>query len=292
MRLLLGQLAYLNTRPFEPLAGARVFRGSPAEIGRLARAGEIDGGLLSAADLFAVEERYSPLGDPRGSFGIACRERAGSVFLLSRREPSRLGGEVVEITHETSTSVLLLRLYLEERLGIEPPRYRRGVTRRREAALLIGDAALREREHPDASFPFRLDLAAAWREWTRLPFVFAVWSARNSLTAGARSGLHDLVSEALDRGVERIPRIAAAAAGPLGDRDTLAAYLTDFTYRFGSPERRGLALFRRLVLEAGLLSPRPEFPPERWMAPGADPAADSASDSASMAPPLPKAASG
>lgn len=288
MRLLLGQLAYLNTRPFEPLAGARVFRGSPAEIGRLARAGEIDGGLLSAADLFAVEERYSPLGDPRGSFGIACRERAGSVFLLSRREPSRLGGEVVEITHETSTSVLLLRLYLEERLGIEPPRYRRGVTRRREAALLIGDAALREREHPDASFPFRLDLAAAWREWTGLPFVFAVWSARNSLTAGARSGLHDLVSEALDRGVERIPRIAAAAAGPLGDRDTLAAYLTDFTYRFGSPERRGLALFRRLVLEAGLLSPRPEFPPERWMAPGADPAADSAT----MAPPLPEAASG
>lgn len=292
MRLLLGQLAYLNTRPFEPLAGARVFRGSPAEIGRLARAGEIDGGLLSAADLFAVEERYSPLGDPRGSFGIACRERAGSVFLLSRREPSRLGGEVVEITHETSTSVLLLRLYLEERLGIEPPRYRRGVTRRREAALLIGDAALREREHPDASFPFRLDLAAAWREWTGLPFVFAVWSARNSLTARARSGLHDLVSEALDRGVERIPGIAAAAAGPLGDRDTLAAYLTDFTYRFGSPERRGLALFRRLTLEAGLLSPRPEFPSERWMAPGADPAADSAPDSASMAPPLPKAASG
>lgn len=279
MRLLLGQLAYLNTRPFEPLDGARVFRGSPAEIGRLARAGEVDGGLLSSADLFALEDRYSPLGDPGGAFGIACREQAGSVFLLSRREPSRLGGAVVEITHETSTSVLLLRLYLEERLGIEPPRYRRGVTRRRDAALLIGDAALREREHPDSSFPFRLDLAAAWREWTGLPFVFAVWSARNTLTDRARSRLRDLVSGALDRGVERIPEIAAAAAGPLGDRDTLSAYLTDFTYRFGAPERRGLARFRRLAREAGLVAPRPESPPARWVTP--------TEDAAFAAPPAP-----
>ena len=265
VRLLLGQLAYLNTRPFEPLRGARVFRGSPAEIGRLARAAELDGGLFSAADLFTVEDRYSPIGDPGGSFGIACREQAGSVFLLSRREPSGLGGEVVEITNETSTSVLLLRLYLEHRLGIEPPRYRPGVTRRHEAALLIGDAALREREHPDPAFSYRLDLAAAWREWTGLPFVFAVWSARRSLTENARAGLRDTIAGGLERGVERIPEIAERAAGPLGEPDTLARYLADFTYRFGESEREGLALFRREVRAKGLVEPAPGFFADRWM---------------------------
>ena len=62
-----------------------------------------------------------------------------------------------------------------------------------------------------------MDLAAAWREWTGLPFVFAVWSARRSLTSRARARLTEMIAGALDRGMARIPEIAAAAAGPLGD---------------------------------------------------------------------------
>ena len=255
MRLLLGQLAYLNTRPFEPFPGLRVFRASPSEIGRLAATSELDAGLLSAGDLIRNEAQYSPLGDPRGTFGIACPEQAGSVFLLSRRPPEQLGGRIVEITRETSTSVLLLRLWLERRLGIERPEYRPGITREHEAVLLIGDEALRERERPDPRFPYRYDLAARWRDWTGLPFVFAIWSARRSLTSAKRSGLRETIAASLERGVERIPEIADEAAGPLGERATIARYLSDFTYRFDERERRGLETFRRLVSENDLIPP-------------------------------------
>ena len=257
MRLLLGQLAYLNTRPFEPFPGLRVFRASPSEIGRLAATSELDAGLLSVGDLIRSEARYSPLGDARGAFGIACRKKAGSVFLLSRRPAEQLGGRTVEITRETSTSVLLLRLWLEQRLGIERPEYRSGVTREHEAVLLIGDEALRERERPDPRFPYRFDLAARWRDWTGLPFVFAIWSARRSLTAAKRSGLHDTIAASLERGIERIPEIADEAAGPLGDGSTIARYLRDFTYRFDEPERRGFATFRQLVRKGNLVSSAP-----------------------------------
>lgn len=257
MRLLLGQLAYLNTQPFEPLAGLRVFRASPSEIGRLATTSELDAGLLSAGDLIRNEGRYSPLGDPHGVFGIACRKKAGSVFLLSRRPPEELGGRIIEITRETSTSVLLLRLWLERRLGIERPEYRLGVTREHEAVLLIGDEALRERERPDPQFPYRFDLAARWRDWTGLPFVFAIWSARRSLTAAKRSALQATIADSLERGVERIPEIADAAAGSLGDGPTIARYLLDFTYRFDEPERRGFRTFRRLVTEGNLIASPP-----------------------------------
>ena len=253
MRLLLGQLAYLNTQPFEPFPGLRVFRASPAEIGRLAATSELDAGLLSAGDLIANENRYSPLGDARGAFGIACRKRAGSVFLLSRYPPEQLGGKLVEITRETSTSVLLLRLWLEHRLGIERPDYRSGVTREHDAVLLIGDDALRERERPDPRFPFRFDLASCWRDWTGLPFVFAIWSARRSLTPARRSELHETITTSLERGIERIPEIAVEAAGPLGDRPAIVRYLSDFTYRFDEPERRGFATFRRFMRETGLV---------------------------------------
>ena len=257
MRLLLGQLAYLNTRPFEPFPGLRVFRASPSEIGRLAATSELDAGLLSVGDLIRSEARYSPLGDARGAFGIACRKKAGSVFLLSRRPAEQLGGRTLEITRETSTSVLLLRLWLEQRLGIERPEYRSGVTREHEAVLLIGDEALRERERPDPRFPYRFDLAARWRDWTGLPFVFAIWSARRSLTAAKRSGLQDTIAASLERGIERIPEIAAEAAGPLGDGSTIARYLRDFTYRFDEPERRGFATFRQLVRKGNLVSSAP-----------------------------------
>lgn len=253
VRLLLGQLAYLNTRPFEPLPDARIFRASPSEIGRLASAGEIDAGLLSVGDLLRNEERYSPLEESEGPFGIACRKQAGSVFLLSRRHPEELGGRIVEITPETSTSVLLLKIWLGQRVGIEPPRYRTGVTRRHDAALLIGDQALRERERPDPSFPFRFDLATCWSEWTGLPFVFAVWSARRSLTAATRSRLGAMLARSLKHGIERIPAIAAEAAGPFGDAATITRYLSDFTYRFGEPERRGFETFRRLAKQEGLI---------------------------------------
>ena len=257
MRLLLGQLAYLNTRPFEPFPGLRVFRASPSEIGRLATTSELDAGLLSVGDLIRNEARYSPLGDAQGTFGIACRKQAGSVFLLSRRPAEQLGGRTIEITRETSTSVLLLRLWLEQRIGIERPVYRAGVTREHEAVLLIGDEALRERERPDPRFPYRFDLAACWREWTGLPFVFAIWSARRSLTSAKRSGLEDTIAGSLERGIERIPEIADEAAGPLGDRSTIERYLLDFTYRFDEPERRGFDTFRRLVGKGNLASSSP-----------------------------------
>ena len=257
MRLLLGQLAYLNTQPFEPFPGLRVFRASPSEIGRLAATSELDAGLLSAGDLIRNEGRYSPLGDAHGSFGIACRKQAGSVFLLSRRPPEQLGGRIVEITRETSTSVLLLRLWLEQRIGIERPVYRSGVTREHEALLLIGDEALRERERPDPRFPYRFDLAVRWRDWTGMPFVFAIWSARRSLTSAKRSGLEATIAASLERGIERIPEIADGAAGPLGDGPTIAGYLRDFTYRFDEPERRGFETFRRLARKGNLISSSP-----------------------------------
>ncbi len=253
VRLLLGQLAYLNTQPFEPFPGLRVFRASPSEIGRLAAASELDVGLLSVGDLLRNERLYSPLGDAGGAFGIACRKQAGSVFLLSRRPPEQLGGQIIEITKETSTSVLLLRLWLEHRLSVEQPEYRSGVTREHDALLLIGDDALREREQPDQRFPFRLDLASCWREWTGLPFVFAIWSARRSLTSAKRSQLYETIAESLERGIERIPELAVEAAGPLGDRSAIARYLSDFTYRFGEMEHRGFETFRRLVRERNLI---------------------------------------
>ena len=52
------------------------------------------------------------------------------------------------------------------------------------AILLIGDRAMVDR--PDhAMFPYAVDLAAEWHEWTRLPFVFAAWMVRRGIETEA-----------------------------------------------------------------------------------------------------------
>ena len=60
-----------------------------------------------------------------------------------------------------------------------------GTDRAPEAFLAIGDEALRLRNHPD--YPYRLDLADAWVEWTGLPFIF-----------GASASIRDLDPDAND----------------------------------------------------------------------------------------------
>ena len=45
-----------------------------------------------------------------------------------------------------------------------------------EAVLVIGDAALLL--GAPAAYPVAVDLGEAWKTWTGLPFVFAVWAAR------------------------------------------------------------------------------------------------------------------
>ena len=52
-----------------------------------------------------------------------------------------------------------------------------------DAGVLIGDAALRARYEAPGRGLQVTDLAQAWKEWTGLPMVFAVWAVRRDYAA-------------------------------------------------------------------------------------------------------------
>lgn len=249
-RLLVGQIAYLNSQPFYPLLGEhRLIPTPPSELGRMAKSGEIDAGILATADYLACEERYEPV----GGLGIANHEEVRSILLASRRPIEELTKATIGVTEETSTSVRLLRLLLEVRYGLEPLSYVRGLRDGADAFLLIGNEALSENHRPRPGYPYRYDLASEWWAWKGLPFVFALWAIRKSIPERQKRQFRDLLERSFQEGMQQIDAIAARFAPELGRVEDLAGYLRNFHYRLGEPEMRGLDEFRRLVERYRLL---------------------------------------
>jgi chorismate dehydratase len=131
--------------------------------------------------------------------GIASYGPVRSILLVSK-VPFR---EIRSLATDSGsrTSVMLSRIILAEKYGVEPqvishPPDLAAMLGAADAALLIGDAALRV---DPATLPFEtLDLGEQWTNLTALPMVFAVWAGRKeaivepygaALAASCRYGL-------------------------------------------------------------------------------------------------------
>lgn len=249
-----ARIPYLNAEPFyvrwNTLPGTTVDR-VPRKLGEEARTGAVDAGLMAVVDYLALADTFERL----GPFGVACDGAVESVLLLHGGTLETLRGGRVWLTGESSTSVRLCRLLLEQHFNLDDVHYERrdfepnSLVGARppagEAWMVIGDSALRARRgRPEAEC---LDLGAAWRAWTGKPFVYAVWAVRRELTTESKAGLCEFLEASLTEGLERVPALAAAygekTGEALGDAAALAAYLRRFQYRLGAPEEAGLALF-------------------------------------------------
>lgn len=242
--LRVGRISYLNVEPFFhafpwPLSEAL----PPRALGEALAAGRVDAGPLALADCLRLDGGVTLL-----PFGIATRERAQSVFLFSSRPIAELAGARIAVTGETSTSVRLLRLLLAFRYEA-PPAALVGLDEPADAALLIGDAALRARfgrwPHPHCA-----DLGEEWTAWTGLPCVFAAWAVRSDVPADGQAALADALEQALQAGLADVPAIARARpdvrAWGMSETDVVA-YLRGFAYRLGPDEGKAMAEFRRLL---------------------------------------------
>lgn len=233
-----GRIPYLNSEPFYfGLEGHEHHDFVPRALGRALEAGDVDAGPLSLVDFFRLEPALVAL-----PLGIATSGPAQSVILFSDRPPKELGGAVIGVTDETSTSVQILRLLLAGKYEVAPREWV-GPTERCDALLLIGDQALRAL---DGGRParHRVDIGTEWVEWTGLPCVFARWAVRGSMAPAEREALRRGLDAALDRALADLPRIAAARRDVGLDEPGVQAYLRGFTYRFGPEEERAIAELR------------------------------------------------
>ena len=255
-----ARIPYLNAAPFyarwsELPADSQDL--VPRVLGQEAREGRVDAGLMAIVDYFSLEEEFERI----GNLAIACTGEVESVVLFSSGPIVDLDCGRIILTSESSTSVELCRLLLHNQYGLKNLSFERrtfdptpGETPEiagGEAWLLIGDAALMaRRRHPQL---LKLDLGAAWTEWTDLPFVYAVWAVRKSLGAEPKQALETFLTDSLEIGEGQLGEIAqkyaARTADALGSARELEEYLKRFTYRARPTEEAGLNQFKHLLGE-------------------------------------------
>lgn len=248
----MGKIPYLNSVPF--YAGMeksqyKILPVVPRRMGMLSESGQIDAGPFSLMDYFEQEHQLELM-----DWCIATRDQVKSVMLFSNEGWAGLEGKTIGITDETATSVRLLRVLLEKKYGVRAKfqRLHAGVNdfTTFDAVLLIGDEALRSNKKGLDGFELVFDLAREWYDWQKLPFVFAVWAMRRSLSDAEKSGLRQIVARSIERGEEGFAQLASVHGKEIGltHAETLE-YLEGFNYHLGDREREAMEVFRKLVGE-------------------------------------------
>ena len=260
----LGRIPWINAYPVYAAVDrglvpipAELITGTASELNDLLAAGELDLSVVSAVEYARSAASYHLLPD----LAISCDGPVHSVALFSRRPVAELDDHTVLLSASSRTSVLLLQLLCRHRWSVTP----RFATVRaeatdlagltgfpHEAVLVIGDAALMLASRVE--YPVRIDLGAAWKEWTGLPFVFAVWAARRAAHRADVHQVHERLLESRAWGLAHLDELAARAATFTGVPEPVCRqYLGGLDYALSYRHLAGLTDFFRRLAQDGLV---------------------------------------
>jgi chorismate dehydratase len=252
-----GHIQFLNCLPIYwglvragTLLDVELTKDTPDRLNDLLVAGDLDIGPISLVEYLRNADRLALLPD----IAIGSDGPVLSVNLVSQRPLAELDGRRVALGSTSRTSVRLARMWLEQVHDVRPeyftcPPDLTTMLLEADAAVLIGDAALRATYDAPRRGLTVHDLGQAWRTWSGLPMVFAVWAARREY-AEANPGLvkdvHGAFLRSRDDALAHVEDVAAAAARwEVFDAATLATYFRTLDFSLGARQVAGLQEFAR-----------------------------------------------
>lgn len=261
-----GRIPYINCYPVYGAIDRGVVRldaalvdGTPSELNTRIARGDLDVSVVSAVEYARDSSRYVLLPD----LAVSCDGPVRSVMLFSRQRPEDLGGRQVLVSRSSMTSVALLELLFENVWRCTPQfvpgdaelsDVRWFEREEHDARLVIGDAALLLGAGvPGAPrYPHVSDLGLVWKQWTGLPFVFAVWVALRSTPVKEALAVHAALIESRDWGLAHLDELAAQASTTTGVAPAKCLeYLTGLDYGLSYPHLAGLTMFFGRLVERG-----------------------------------------
>lgn len=262
----LGHIEYSNCFPVHARlvtgrapANLEIVSGTPAELNAALAERRIDVAPCSSIEYARNAQSYRLLPE----FVIASDGAVGSILfestlpLAADADAATWSDATIALPTASATSVVLLKILLQLRFGIQA-RFEwfdqsdaaDPIARGAAAALWIGDVALR-RTMPARHLVY--DLGAEWKQWTKLPFVFAAW--QTSAPRECDGELRELVTmlkqsrDYFERNAEDLARQLAPHFRIEAER--LRTYWQSLRYSFDEPMQRGLLEYYRLAAQLG-----------------------------------------
>lgn len=237
----IGSVPYLNAVPLTRGIKSEITFATPAKLAEMLRRDELDAALVSITEVL-LTNRYDIL----DGISIASFGEVYSVILAHKKPLA----EATEIFCDTAslTSVNLLKVLLAEK-NLFPkfvPLENYEAAREKDFVLLIGDRAIDFQRAPHAHKI--LDLGAAWKEMTDLPFVYAVWALRREIE---NRELRSELKKSQQAGMQQMEQLIKSCA------DFDQVFRRDYFqrcihYQLALDEKRGIAKFCELLAKHNL----------------------------------------
>lgn len=234
-------VSYLNTYPL--IYGLRHFfqndpaitleTAVPSEVARRLINRRTHIGLVPVAELPQIPESQII-----SNFCIGADGPVRTVLLRSKKPLNDI--RQIHLDTDSRTSVNLCRVLAREFWNISPQWKKlrlsgNGSTFEADAIVIIGDKTFRD--FPE--FPFVYDLAAEWKKFTGLPFVFAVWSSNCPLSRDFCQGIDD----AQQFGLNHIHQCLKEYELPVTIEEAGSYLHNNISFKLDIAKRKALQLF-------------------------------------------------
>ena len=255
-----GHIQFLNCLPIYwglvhsgALLDLELVKDSPERLSEQLVAGTLDIAPITFVEFLKHSEDLVVLdGLAVGSDGPVM-----SCNLVSQLPFEELDGQRVALGSTSRTTVQLAQLLLREKFHVTPAYYTcppdlNIMMQEAPGAVLIGDPALRAALYDVPRLGLRmLDLGEAWKDWSGLPMVFAVWAVRRDYLAAHPElvrEVHRGFLHSRDLALAEVDKVAAQVARwEEFDAAALERYFTTLDFSFGPRQLAGAREFARQI---------------------------------------------
>ncbi|AVZ74651.1 menaquinone biosynthesis protein [Streptomyces lunaelactis] len=253
-----GHIQFLNCLPLYwglartgTLLDLELSKDTPEKLSEQLVRGDLDIAPITLVEFLRNADQLVAFPD----LAVGCDGPVMSCVIVSQVPLERLDGARVALGSTSRTSVRLAQLLLSEQYKVTPDYYTCPpdlglMMQEADAAVLIGDAALRASLHDAPELGLQVhDLGLMWKQWTGLPFVFAVWAARKDYLVREPEvvrEVHRAFLESRNLSLEEVAKVAEQAARwEVFDAELLERYFRTLDFRFGAEQLAGVREFAR-----------------------------------------------
>ncbi len=238
-------ISYLNTLPFvyglkhsSVINQIEMVSCTPSQAASKLINNEIDLGIIPTAVIPENDSLYTIT-----DYCIGAENSVLSVLVCSPLPLNEI--KVLYADVDSKTSLLLLKVLLENywkmQMEIVPFDYSNTSIEYSKSYLLIGDKAM---EYSD-KFEFCYDLAFEWNSFSKMPFVFACWTANKELDPVFVSEFN----EALKYGVNNIAGGVRSMNHKFSNKFAFDYLTNNISYIFNKNKKDGLSMFWKMAFD-------------------------------------------